>query len=36
MPGFDKSQFLKLSQTEENELLCGICLCILNNPVVTP
>lgn len=36
MPGYDKSRFVCLSQSEEDEFNCGICLAILKNPSVVP
>jgi len=36
MPGYDKSRFVNLSKTEHDELTCGICFEILNNPIVVP
>jgi hypothetical protein len=36
MPGYEKSQFVSLSQIEEDELLCGICFGIFLEPIVTP
>jgi hypothetical protein len=35
MSSFDKSRFIDLSESDCNELICGICLCVVNNPVET-
>ena len=35
MPGYEKSRFANLNSSEEEELKCGICLRILNDPMVT-
>jgi hypothetical protein len=32
MPGFDSKRFLSITQSEKDELMCGICLGIVNNP----
>ena len=34
MPGLDKSRFINLRKSDD-ELLCGICLAVLDNPMVT-
>ena len=36
MPGYDKSRFVCLTQSEEDEFTCGICLAILKSPAVVP
>lgn len=36
MSGYDKSRFVGLTQSEEEEFTCAICLAILKDPVVVP
>jgi regulator of replication initiation timing len=35
MPGFDKSRFVTLTDEEYEDIKCGICLGVFNNPLVT-
>ncbi len=35
MPGFDRSRFVTLTDEEYEDIKCGICLGVLNNPLVT-
>jgi len=34
MPGYDRSRFVNLTETEDQEFECGICFQILKNPLI--